>query len=186
VRNVFSGIFTVLLIVIMVLANTMLPTNARMINNMLGYNQSVDNSEVDTEGLNLNYNESDYTEDEIGEAEEELNMNIAREGIVLLKNDEHAMPYAKDTTFSFFSANSDDFATGGFSLLGGSSGVSSLKEGFESRGFGVNEELWEFYSKGNGKDYGLGPGSISFGDDGDFSINEAPLSILESEKGVVR
>ncbi|WP_407270434.1 glycoside hydrolase family 3 N-terminal domain-containing protein [Radiobacillus sp. PE A8.2] len=185
IRTVLSGMLTVVLIVLMVLANTLLPENNRMVNNIIGYNKSIDNSDVNTEGLNLNYNESDYTEDEIAEAEEELNMKIAGEGIVLLKNENNAMPYPEETTFSFFSANSDNFATGGFGIPGTATGVTSLKAGFESRGFGVNETMWDFYASGNGKDYGLGPGSISFGDEEDFSINEAPLADMESEEGLL-
>lgn len=185
VRTIISGIFVAIIIVVMVLANTMLPENSRMVNNFLGNNtQAIDNSKAKTEGLDLNYNKSDYTKEEISKAEEELNMKIAGEGIVLLKNDGDVMPYAKGTTFSFFSANSDDFATGGFSLTG-SKPEQNLKVAFESRGFSVNENLWDFYTQGKGKEYGLGPGSISFGDDEDFSINEAPLSVLEDEKGLL-
>lgn len=186
VRTILSGILTIILVIAIIAVNTVLPANGRIVNNLLGYNQSIDNSKADTEGLDLNYYKSDYTKDEIGTAEEELNMKIAGEGIVLLKNDNNSMPYAEGTTFSFFSANSDTFTTGGFSLSGGSSNaVSNLKDGFESGGFGVNEKLWNFYTKGNGKEYGLGAGSISFGDAEDFSINEAPISVIQSEEGLV-
>lgn len=186
IRTVISGIFTIILVILMVASNTILPSNARIVNNMLGYKQSIDNSDVVTEGLNLNYNESDYTKDEITDAEKELNLKIAGEGITLLKNDNNVMPYASGTTFSFFSASCDSFAAGGIPVISDTSGsVANLKDGFEAKGFGVNEKLWDFYTKGAGKEYGLASGSISYGDAEDFAINEAPLSVIESEEGLV-
>lgn len=69
-----------------VAANTILTDNNRMVNAMMGANDSViDNSGVDTKGLDLDYNKSDYSEDEIGAAEDALADQIADEGIVLLK-----------------------------------------------------------------------------------------------------
>ena len=59
-----TGILAVLAVVMAVLlfaANVILPSYARMINAMLGYKKSWDNSKVQTEGLNLDYNTADYT-----------------------------------------------------------------------------------------------------------------------------
>ena len=84
------------------------------------------------------------------------------------------MPYSTNTTFSFVSHSA-------VSYIGGNK--VDMKTAFEDAGFGVNEDLWKFYSEGNGKDYGLGVGSVSYGDDEDFSINECPLSVIESRAG---
>lgn len=68
----------------------------------MGANDSViDNSGVDTKGLDLDYNKSDYSEDEIGAAEDALADQIADEGIVLLKNEDNALPLSKDTADQF-------------------------------------------------------------------------------------
>ena len=107
--------------------------------------------------------------DALMEDEIALNKQIAAEGIVLLKNDANKMPYSTDTTFSFVSHSSVPY-------IGGAKG--DLKTAFEASGFGVNETLWNFYSEGNGKDYVRGVGSVSYGDDEDFSINECPLLSL--------
>lgn len=180
IKTGLSAVVSIILIIVMVAANSLLPAYSRMVNCMLGYNKSVDNSKVDTTGLDLEYYKSDYTKDEIVDAEIDLNKRIAGEGIVLLKNDDAVMPFASGTTFSFFSANSDNFASGG--MMGGGQ---SLKEVFEEQGFGVNETLWSFYTEGGGKEYGLAAGSISFGDAEDFSINECPLSVLQAEEGLL-
>ena len=189
IRTVISAILAVVIVVAMVAANTILPANARMVNSMLGYKQSVDNSGVDASGVNLNYNEANFSEDEIAEAEKDLDLRMSGEGIVLLQNDDAVLPYDESTTFSFFGANSDSFAAGAgmLSMLSGGrpDEVKSLKQGFEAAGFGVNNELWKFYTEGAGKEYGLGAGSISFGDAEDFSINECPLSILTENEALV-
>ena len=42
----------------------------------------------------------------------------------------------------------------------------------------------EMCIRDSGKDYGLGVGSVSYGDDEDFSINECPLSVMKAEPGL--
>lgn len=142
----------------------------------------IDNSGVDTKGLDLDYNKSDYSKDKIGEAEDALAEQIADEGIVLLKNEGNALPLSKDTPISFFSRNAVTVATHA-GIMGYGSGT--LKEDFEADGYTVNKTLWKFYDKGAGSSYGLGSGSISFGDEEDFAINECPLEKITADDKVV-
>lgn len=182
VRTVLSALLTIVLVVLMIAANTVIPANGRMINSLAGgIEREIDNSKADTEGLDLQYNKSDYGEEEISAAEEALAERISQEGIVLMKNDENALPLAENTTFSLFSANAAKLSVGG-GLLGGGD---SLKTVFENSDVSVNENLWSFYTKGAGKNYGLASGSISFGDAEDFRINECPLSEMEKAEGVL-
>ncbi len=177
-KTVLSLVLCVVLVAIMFAANTMLPGNDRMVNSIAnGVGKYVDNSKAETEGLNLNYNESDYSKDEIKAAEEDLDKRISEEGLVLLKNEDNALPLKEKKTVSLFSANAAKLSIGG-GLLGG--GI-PLKDALENGGMKVNEKLWEFYSKGDGKEYGLASGSVSFGDAEDFAINECPLSVMEKD-----
>lgn len=187
IRTVISAVLAVVLVVLMVAANTVLASNDRMVNCILGdVDKTIDNSKAETEGLDLKYNKSDYTEEEIGDAEADLSERISQEGLVLLKNEGDMLPLPEDTTFSFFSANTAKLTVGG-GMLGGGTG---LKEVYEEKGIKVNETLWKFYAEGAGKEYGLAGGSVSFGDAEDFRINECPLSeitedVLDSVKGTV-
>ena len=169
IKTAVSGVLCVALAGGMVAANVLIPPNASSVQSILGLKSGgLDNSKAKTEGINMEYGKPGFdTEDALVEDEIALNKQIAAEGIVLLKNNEGRMPYSTDTTFSFVSHSA-------VSYIGGNK--VDMKTAFEDAGFGVNEDLWKFYSEGNGKDYGLGAGSVSYGDDEDFSVNECPLS----------
>ena len=177
IKTAVSGVLCVALAGGMVAANVLIPPNASSVQSILGLKSGgIDNSKAKTEGINMEYGKPGFdTEDALVEDEIALNKQIAAEGIVLLKNDEGRMPYSTDTTFSFVSHSA-------VSYIGGNK--VDMKTAFEDAGFGVNEDLWKFYSEGNGKDYGLGVGSVSYGDDEDFSINECPLSVMKAEPGL--
>ncbi len=181
IKTILSAIAVLLLAVVMLAANTLLPSYDRMANSLLGgIPHSVNNKGIDTTGLDLAYNKTDYTKETIKAAEDDLKYRIGAEGIVLLRNENNALPLKEGTTLSLFSANSDQSAGGG--LMGGGTTVKDL---LAASGLSVNETLCNFYTSGNGKDYGLASGSISFGDAEDFRINEAPLSVLQNETGLL-
>ncbi|SCP97690.1 glycoside hydrolase family 3 N-terminal domain-containing protein [Anaerobium acetethylicum] len=182
IKTVISAILVVVMIAAIVAANSLLVENSRIVNNIMGFNQkTISSSNVDSTGLDLAYNKSDYTPEEIGAAEDSLYDSISAEGIVLLKNDDQVLPLSKETTFSFFSVNAAKISIGG-GMMGG--GI-SLKDAFDQESVKMNDALWQFYSKGDGSEYGLGSGSISYGDSEDFSIKECPLSVLEGNEEVM-
>ena len=179
---VVSAVLAAALVAVVVAANTVLPKFNQIINSYFGVEQSWDNSGVDTSGLDLTYNKADYDRGSIAEAEKALDQDISGEGYVLLKNDE-SLPLAKGTTLSFVSGNSRDLGVKAKSMLETTLGIEggstdALTPAMEQAGFNVNKTLTDFYATGKGKDYVMGPGSVSYGDDEDFSINECPLSVM--------
>lgn len=179
VGTTIRSILIILFAVIIAAVNMILPNYARMADSMLGgINTKIDNSDVDTSGLDLEYNKADYTKENIGEAEAALHQQIADEGTVLLSN-EGILPMAKDTEFSFFSVNSATVSASD-SMLGGR----KLTQIFENAGVKINSTLMDFYTE-QSKTYGLSSGSISFGDAEDFAINEVPLSVLQENTDVL-
>ena len=67
--------------------------NKRMVDNMFGGNGSrPDYSNVDCAGLDLDYYKSEYSKEGIKQAEADLSARIAAEGLVLLKNENQALP----------------------------------------------------------------------------------------------
>jgi beta-glucosidase len=191
-RTSISGVLIAVTLAVAIVANVMIPPNMNMVNAFLGDSggTTVRQPSTYTEALDLQYNKADYTAEEMAAAERALNEEIMGEGVVLLKNKNGAMPYDKGTTFSFFGRSAlklignpwyDIMVQMGYP---GNPGT-TLKNSFEEAGFGVNEPLWNFYNSGNGSKYGLGVGSVSYGDDEDFSINECPIDVLESESGLL-
>ena len=175
IKTALSSIAILLFVLIFVVANTVLPTYGRMINEILAYRQGW---KTPATSLDLEYNKADFTAADAKSVGQALNEEIVGEGIVLLQND-GVLPLAGGTSLSLFSHSSVDVLAGGYSGAG-----ITLRSALESRGFSVNEKLWEFYASGNGKGYTRGPGSIAYGRDEDFSINECPLSVITAEEGM--
>ncbi|MFV0520025.1 MAG: glycoside hydrolase family 3 N-terminal domain-containing protein [Lachnospirales bacterium] len=183
IKTVISLVLIVVMGVAIYLANTMLTENSRIVDNIMGGNNKViDNSNVDTTGLDLQYNTSDFSAEEIAEAENTLEMDISNEGIVLLQNNDDFLPLPKDTTFSFVSANVNKLSIGGAFMRGNGE---TLRQIFENNAMSVNTTLWDFYAQEGNSGYGLGSGSISYGDAEDFKINELPLSVLQEDSAVL-
>ena len=179
---VVSAVLAVALVAVIVAANTVLPKFNQIINSYFGVEQSWDNSEAATDGLDLTYNKADYDRGSIAEDEKTLDKEISGEGYVLLKND-GSLPLEKGTTLSFVSGNSRSLGVKAKSMLETTLGIEggstdALTPAMEQAGFSVNKTLTDFYANGKGKDYVMGPGSVSYGDDEDFSINECPLSVM--------
>ena len=190
IKTILKAVIALVLAALMVAMNVVVPSMGminRMANNMLGYQQSWTTPEG-AEDVDAQYYRSDFTEDEITEAEHALDYAIASEGYVLLKNDDATMPFALGTTFSFFSGNVRNL-TATQSIMtqftGASGDQNLLVSAFEDKGLAVNGTLMDFYTSGAGSAYTMGPGSISFGASEDFRINECPLSELQAADGVL-
>ena len=96
------------------------------------------------------YYVSDFSsEEELKAHEQELSRQLMAEGMVMLKNDDHALPLASGAKVSLFSTSSVNFlygASAGSSGAVDTSSVESLKDVFETEGFEVNPTLWDFYA----------------------------------------
>ena len=175
VKTVISVILIAAMVAVIVAANYYIPSNSSTVESILGIAaKDIDNSKAKTDGLDLAYNKNSFASaQDLEEYQRELDRQIAGEGVVLLKN-EGSMPVAEGTTFSFFGHSSVS-----------NIGAGNLRGAFEAEGFGVNGSLWDFYASGKGSEgYGLGVGSIQWGDAEDFSINEVPLDVILSEEGM--
>ncbi|MCD8287023.1 MAG: glycoside hydrolase family 3 C-terminal domain-containing protein, partial [Clostridia bacterium] len=124
--------------------------------------------------INVYFSSSDY---EVSAEEEQLCQDVEAEGIVLLKNEDNALPLAStETKVALMGQDSVDFMYGG----GGSGSVNSngmptLKDSMEAVGLTVNTTLWNFYDTGAGKSY-----RKTYPDEsgnGKFAVNEVPQSV---------
>ena len=138
------------------------------------------------DGLDKQYNKKKFeTVKELDDYERELVRDIGGEGYVLLKNEDHSLPLAAKSKVSLFSHSSVDILAGGTGSGTGSLDA-NMKEAFLAQGFEVNDKLWNFYSSGRGSGYVRAPGSVNYGHGVElWNINECPLSVLESEPGLL-
>lgn len=149
------------------------------------FRKSPDSLAGDTLGADVDYVKSDFANAEALYAyEEDLVAEIAQEGVTLLEN-KGVLPLAKGTTLSLFSHSSVDLVSGGSGSGSGSFELTAkLKEGLESAGLKVNQDLWNFYESGAGSSYQRGIGVINYGRGADWRINECPLSTILSKSSL--
>jgi len=128
--------------------------------------------------LDVHFTTSDYV---ASDNEKEVCENVAKEGAVLLKNEDGALPLAKEErNIAFFGQDSVDFVYGG----AGSGSIDAskaptLKSAFEEEGFTINTKLWDFYQSGPGKSYRkTTPDETG---KGKFQVNEVPASVFTDD-----
>lgn len=130
---------------------------------------------VSAEGENSEYFTSDYeTKEERTAHLQEIGTKIEEEGIVLLKDENDALPIASGSKISVFGQDSVDPIYGG----GGAGSVDSskavnLKTAFTNAGYQLNETLWDFYKSGGGSSYRKATPDV-YGE-GTFAVNEVPV-----------
>lgn len=132
-------------------------------------------------GSNPQYFTSDYaTADEVDKAATELSIQIEREGMVLMKNENNALPLLNGAKISLLGQCSVDLVYGGAGAGSiDTSQVDDLKTVLEANGFDVNETLWKFYTEGAGSTYRKAVPNIM--GQGGFSVNEVPMNVYSEE-----
>ncbi len=128
------------------------------------------------------YFKNDFkSEEELTAHNGEVAQRIEEEGLVLLKNDNKALPLTKGAKVSCFSVSSVDMVYGGTGSGSiDTSTAPTLKGALEKSGFAVNETLWNFYQ---GKhDAGYKRSSPNWRG-GQFSIKEVPWDDVNTAAG---
>lgn len=122
---------------------------------------------VDSQYYKLDYSDADA----LKKAEEEANLQMGREAIVLLRNEDNSLPLAEGAKISIFGQ-----AGASASSIGSGSGASatagqSLQASLEAAGFKVNTALLEYY-KQNSVEHGIGTAAGGGADKGDWSLGK--------------
>ena len=92
------------------------------------------------------YFDTDYSDpEELTQDSTELGLRIQREGIVLLRNENGALPIGKGASVSVFGENAVDPV---YSRSDAAAGSVSLKEALEEQKIRVNDKLWDFIDRG--------------------------------------
>ena len=124
--------------------------------------------------LDVYFSTSDY---QVTLSEKEVCQQVVADGIVLLKNEDGALPLGdRERKVVLLGQDAVDFVYGGAgSGSVDTSAAPSMKTAFEAAGFTVNQTLWDFYTAGAGKGYRKTTPDES--GKGVFGVNEVPMSV---------
>ena len=166
--GVFGLVLTVLLTMVMIVANVALGRYSNTISSTLDLNK-----QISAGGDEATYQKA-----------RNLTQEIAGEGATLLKNTNGALPLdtKKINVFGYGSVN---LVYGG-SGSGSTSGASyndTLKQSFEAEGLSINEDLWNYYTK---QSQSAGSWNVFSPNGGDYNIYDAKctdvLDMMDSAK----
>lgn len=130
----------------------------------------------------LNFFAADYSVSDLQDKEHELNIQIAGEGAVLLKNDNAALPLSSGAKVSVLGCSSTNTLTGGSgSGATAATGTPTIKDVLTNAGLSVNETLWDFYESGAAKGYGNGAADTLGQTSSTWVLNEAPQSVYTAD-----
>ena len=131
--------------------------------------------------LYMRYEAETTTKNEAGVVGASLNQKICEEGVVLLKNNNSALPLATNSKVTVFGKNSGNLVIGGSgSSSGGRGKILSLCEGLLHAEFLCNPVMQNFYrqsASGAGRPSNPGIGSVLTG----FPVGETPASDYTDE-----
>ncbi len=143
----FKALRVLSLILCLVLAFCAAATDAVFTwQNTLNRYMSLTTGKTDGESGSAYYTSDYSTIERLFDAKRNLCIEIGEEGCVLLKNENNALPVAKNAKISVFGRNSTDFVVGTSSGGGKISGDDDLKTVFSSVGLKLNDKLWNYYS----------------------------------------
>ena len=127
-------------------------------------------------GSDPQYFTSDYPSAAAAEeASAQLCREIEQEGMVLLRNNDSALPLAKGAKVTLLGESAADLVYGGAGAGSvDTSTAPTLRQALENAGFTVNPVLWDFYTTGAGAAYKKEVPSVT--GRGRFAANEAPQS----------
>jgi len=149
-KKLFAGIlagFMAVLVIALAVGNGIALKYQTIITRSLGHTTS-ETVNVDESGASDYYTSAYDSYDALYAYEVELTKQIEAEGLVLLENEDNALPLASGANVSLFSLFSVNFRYGAGAGSSGaidSSKAPTMKEAFEAAGFNVNDALWSFY-----------------------------------------
>ncbi len=145
--RIWTAVIAVVAVLAVVVTTVLLGPLKTVMNMYFGKGDAVVTKKEGTENLDSDYYKSDLNDAEsLLAASQELAERIEGEGIVLLKNENDTLPLGADEkNVSLFGRTSvDPIYTGAGSAATESSPV-DYKTAFESNGFKINQDLFNFY-----------------------------------------
>lgn len=172
----FASLSTVLIV-----GSNVAKDYAPAINFTLGINnyEIIDNGEDDKK---ISWNVDYKTKEEIYNYGKDVSERVEAEGLVLLRNENNALPIQKNSKVSLFGTGSININCSVQGMRGATdkNDLPTLKEAFKNVNVEVNPTLWSFYEEGAGSQYhgvkSLDPATNIQS----YYIKEAPWSVYDT------
>ena len=176
IAGVLCAVMVVVCVLGLVVGNVAVGMFSQPITMFIGAKDYTVSDASDTNTYTSDY---DSTED-LHTAAAQTARDIEAEGIVLLANNNSALPLAAGSKISLIGQDSVDFVYGGSgSGSVDASSAHTLREACEQAGLVVNPTLWDFYETGDAKQYRKVVPSVT--GSGGFAVNEVPQSAYTDE-----
>ncbi|MCD8295880.1 MAG: glycoside hydrolase family 3 C-terminal domain-containing protein, partial [Clostridia bacterium] len=164
------------LLVIVIAVTSIANSQAAVLNNFFGCKTFKIVKGEDTSNEDTEYFKSAFsTQDELQDFEDSVCQEIESEGIVLMRNENDALPLDSGSSISLFGQGSVSFNYGasGSSANADSSKFPTLKEALSD--FKVNGTLWDMYNSGAASSYRRYKYNLV------YQISEAPWSVVYTD-----
>ena len=177
--NMAIKIVMALVIILAIVVNYVLLGPLSTVMNMyFGKGEAIVTQDANATNLDANYYTRDYADNaELLAAAQQLAVTIENEGIVLLKNDNNALPLSNsEKNVSLFGRTSvDPIYTGAGSAATEATPV-SYREAFENAGYTINQDLFDFYAN-----HKISTESISI----KFQTGMGPMDVSYTGRGFI-
>lgn len=177
---IVTAALLVLCVVVAVLASTMFWST---LSSVFGGRRIVYADDGDSEGLAYQTDEGYENKAASVEAGNRVNETITDEGMVLLKNEEGALPLAEGAKISVFGKNSVEIAYGGTGSGGGDyTDADDIYDSLEAAGFVTNDALRSFYENDSRSGSGRSDNpSIENAGVDSLDTGETPVSMYDDD-----
>ena len=121
------------------------------------------------------YNFTTSTTAEARELASQVNNAVVGEGVVLLKNEDNALPLKQGASITFLGASTLHYLLGNADSAYSNANAISMKDGFEAAGYQVNPVTWDYYDR-----YSKSSNTMSFDELMELDVRNYPDEFIDS------
>ena len=163
----------------MILAQVLMNAYSGAMDSFFGASEATITKSEEAENLDGDayYDYTCSTTEESLELSKNVNNEIVGEGVVMVKNEDQALPIASNAKVTLLGVNTLHYVTGPADDPYNSDSAISMKDGFEAAGFSVNPIVDDYYER-----YSAANSSYTFDELMELDVNNYPQEVTDSLK----
>lgn len=166
-------------LICMLLAQVLMNAYSGAMDSYFGASQEIITKAAEAENLDgeAYYEYTCSTTEESKELSREVNDEIVGEGVVMIKNEDKALPLAQNAKITLLGVNTLHYVTGPADDPYGDEDAITMKEGFEAAGFQINPVVNDYYDR-----YSQANSNYTFDELMELDVNNYPEEVNDSLK----